>query len=97
MKYANYNGASQPAHPRRLISAFIVRCLDSIILLPAISKLSGLQPVSVAEQPWLSLTWSQTPENMFSRDVAHFVSFFVSLSSLSPARPQGIYCELELQ
>ena len=29
MSYANYKGADQPAHPRSLISAFVVRCLDS--------------------------------------------------------------------
>ena len=31
--YANNKGADQRAHPRSLISAFIVRCLNSIILL----------------------------------------------------------------
>ena len=33
MSYANNKGADQPAHPRSLISAFVVRCLDSIIFL----------------------------------------------------------------
>ena len=33
MSYANNKGADQSAHPRSLISAFIVRCLDSIISL----------------------------------------------------------------
>ena len=32
MSYANNKGAD-PAHPRSLISAFVVRCLDSIISL----------------------------------------------------------------
>ena len=31
MSYANNKGADQSAHPRSLISAFVVRCLDSII------------------------------------------------------------------
>ena len=31
----NNKGADQPAHPRSLISAFVVRCLDSIILILA--------------------------------------------------------------
>ena len=31
MPYANNKGADQPAHPRSLISAFVVRCLDSMI------------------------------------------------------------------
>ena len=30
---ANNKGADQPAHPRSLISTFVVRCLDSIIYL----------------------------------------------------------------
>ena len=31
MPYANNKGADQPAHSRSLISAFVVRCLDSTI------------------------------------------------------------------
>ena len=37
MSYANNTGADQPAHPRSLISAFVVRCLDSIIFLDSIA------------------------------------------------------------
>ena len=33
MPYANNKGTDQPAHPRSLISVFVVRCLDSIISL----------------------------------------------------------------
>ena len=42
MSYANNNGADQPAHPRSLISAFIVRCLDSIISLDSVAEISRL-------------------------------------------------------
>ena len=42
MPYANNNGADQPAHACSLISTFVVRCLDSIILLVSISEISGL-------------------------------------------------------
>ena len=38
MSYANNKGADHPAHPRSLISAFIVRCLDSVISLVSISE-----------------------------------------------------------
>ena len=38
MSYANNKGADQPAHPRSLISAFVVRCLDSIISLDSIAE-----------------------------------------------------------
>ena len=40
--YANNKGADQPAHLRSLFSAFVVRCLDSIIPLISISEISSL-------------------------------------------------------
>ena len=40
MAYANNKGADQPVHPRSLISTFVVRCLDSVICILAISKVS---------------------------------------------------------
>ena len=42
MPYANNKGADQPAHPRCLISTFVVRCLDSIMPLVSISEISRL-------------------------------------------------------
>ena len=42
MSYANNKGADKPAHPRSLISAFIVRCLDTIISLDSIAEISRL-------------------------------------------------------
>ena len=42
MPYANNKGADQPAHPRSLISAFVVRCLDSMISLDSIAEISRL-------------------------------------------------------
>ena len=65
MSYANNKGADQPAHPHSLISAFVVRCLDSII-----SRLYSLNFKTVAEQASLSLTWSETPEDKFCHGVA---------------------------
>ena len=41
MSYANNKSADQPAHPRSLISTFVVRCLDSMICTFAISKVYG--------------------------------------------------------
>ena len=41
LSYAN-KGADQPAHPHSMISAFVVRCLDSIIPLVSISEISNL-------------------------------------------------------
>ena len=73
MPYANNKGADQPAHPRSLINTFVVHCLDSMICILAISKVSRLYLVSIAEHAGLSLTWSQISEDAFSRDVAHMM------------------------
>ena len=40
MLYAINKGADQPAHPRSLISTFVVCCLDSMICILRISKVS---------------------------------------------------------
>ena len=58
----NNKGADQPAHPRSLISTFVVRCLDSIISVVSICKILSLYLVSVVEQGRLSLTWSEIPK-----------------------------------
>ena len=54
LPYANDKGADQPAHPRSLISAFVVRCLDSIIPVVSISEISSLYLAPVAAQAGLS-------------------------------------------
>ena len=40
ISYADNKGEDQTAHPRSLISAFIVCCLDSIISLDSIAEIS---------------------------------------------------------
>ena len=42
LPYANNKGADQPAHPRSLISTFVVRFLDSTIPVLVISEISRL-------------------------------------------------------
>ena len=74
MSYANNKGADQPVHPHSLISAFVVRCLDSVMSLVSVTKFSSLMLASVAEQASLSLTWSETPEDTFSHEEAHLYS-----------------------
>ena len=64
MSCANNKGTDQPAHPRSLISAFVVRCLDSISL-DSIAKMSRLQLVSVALQAGLYLAWLETLKTCF--------------------------------
>ena len=68
--YANNKGADQLAHPRSLISAFVVRCLNSIISLDSIAEISRLYLASVATQADLCLAWSETSEDTFCRVVA---------------------------
>ena len=55
------------AHPRSLISAFVVRYLDSIMSIAAISR---LQLASVAAQADLCLALSETSEDTFFHDEA---------------------------
>ena len=57
ISYTNNKGADQPAHPRSLISVFVVHCLDSAMSLVSVTKISSLMLASVAEQASLSLTW----------------------------------------
>ena len=64
-RHRSASSSVQPAHRRSLISAFVVRCLDSIVPILVISKISRLQLVSVAEQSGLSLTLSETPKTGF--------------------------------
>ena len=63
--YVNNKGADQPAHPRSLISAFVVRSLVSIIPLVSIYEISSLYLASVVAQAGLSLPWSQTLKTGF--------------------------------
>ena len=92
MPYANNKYADQPAHSRSLISAFVVRCLDSLIPLVSISKISSLYLASVAAQAGLSLTLSQTPEDRFSRGMAQITDtgLYCLAGSVCP-RPKEHY------
>ena len=72
MAYADSKGADQAAHLRKLISAFVIRYLDSIITIVGISKLPRLLTASESEHSRLSLTGSHTSTGRFSHDVAHF-------------------------
>ena len=59
----------------QMISAFVVHCLDSIISLDSIADQDSSYVASVAAQAGLSLAWSETPEDMFCRVVAHINSY----------------------
>ena len=55
----------------RAVSAFVVRCLDSVMSLDSVTKTSSFMLASVAEQASLSPTWSETPVDTLSHDEAH--------------------------
>ena len=71
MPYANNKGAEQPAHPLNLISIFVVRCLELLLIsLASIFAISSLQHSSVAEQaedrfsPYLAHMQNTLPESV---------------------------------
>ena len=66
MPYANNKCTDQPANLRSPISAFVIRCLESIIPLVSISEISSIYLASVAEQARLCFTWSVTRRQIFS-------------------------------
>ena len=59
--FANNTSADQHAHPRILISAFVIRFLESNICELTISEISFHWLVSVAEETGLKLALSDTP------------------------------------
>ena len=63
--FANNTGADQPAHPRRLISAFVIRLSRSIISRLATSEISIFWLISEAEETGLKLALSETPKTGF--------------------------------
>ena len=63
--FATNKGAVQPAHPRRLISTFGIRYLESINFKRAASKISIFLVVSVAEETGLNLALSENPKTGF--------------------------------
>ena len=58
--FANNKGAEQPAHLRSLISAFVIRLLESIISKHATSQVLIFELIYVAEETGLSLALSET-------------------------------------
>ena len=70
MPYVTNKGTDQPAHPRSLISAFVVHCLDSIIPLVSISSFKPLAGLCSCAGRFGS-TLVANDEDRFSRDEAH--------------------------
>ena len=70
---ANNNGADQPAHLRSLVSAIVIRLLQSTISTLSAKEISSFKLVSVAEETGLKLTLSESPEDRFSCNKAQFL------------------------
>ena len=69
MPYANNKGADQPAHPRSLISTFVVRCLDDMYT-------CGIQSIKILASFCCWADWFESylvEKDMFSYDVAHMI------------------------
>ena len=63
--FANSKGADQPAHTLRLISAFVIHILESLISKLATNEISFFLLVSVAGETGLILALSETPKTGF--------------------------------
>ena len=63
--FANNTGADQPAHPRSLISAFVIRFVESIICKLGTGEISIFWLVPVAKETGLKLALSETPKTGF--------------------------------
>ena len=83
--FANIKGADQPAHPCRLISAFVIPFLESIISKLATCKFSIFKRVSEAEETGLSFALLETPKTGFvtSRSIRYFTDRGLSSYDLS--------------
>ena len=67
LPYANSKGADQLAQPGSLISAFVIRCLDSTLYNICSFYMQNLKPLA-SLYSWvgdLSLTWSEIPKTDF--------------------------------
>ena len=90
-RFANNKGADRPAHPHSLVSAFVIRLLESIISRLATSEISIFYLVSVAEQAGLNLSLSETPKTGFGPFLTTETKDIIKSYSIFCA-----YCELLL-
>ena len=63
--FANNTGADQPAHTRSLISAFVIRYLESTVVKLAPCKIIFFYLISKAKETGLSLALLETPKTGF--------------------------------
>ena len=78
--FANNKGADQPAHPRRLISAFVIRFLGSIISKLATCEISIFKQVSVAEETGFDSRFVGNHEDRFCRVEAQLYMYLLTVT-----------------
>ena len=71
--FANNKCADQPAHPRSLISAFVIRILENIIAKLTTGEISIFQLVFEANETGLSLALLGTTKTSFVVMMPHNV------------------------
>ena len=73
-----HTGADQPAHPRSLFSAFVIRFLESIISKLATSEILIFWLVYIAEQAGLNLALPETPKTGFLAAGPIYLVYYIS-------------------
>ena len=74
-----------------LISAFVIHFLNNFICKLATGEIPIFYIVSVAEETRLNLALRESPEDMFSRDEAQIIFYFLVHKTFVLAYAQGTY------
>ena len=72
-EFGNNTGTDQPAHPRSLISAFVVRFLESIIIYTCYERSFDFLASRCSLAGWFESHFFGNPEDRFCRFEAHIV------------------------
>ena len=78
--FANNKGTDQPAHPRSLISTFVIRLLESIVSRLAASNILIFILVIAAEQGGLNITFSETQRQGLLRQGPYFLTIKILIN-----------------
>ena len=80
--FANNTGADQPAHPRSLISAYVIRFLKSIISKLASREIFNFLASLCSLGDWFESYFVGNLEDRFSRDEAQIRKFMIQVIQL---------------
>ena len=73
----NNTGADQPAHPRRVVSALVIRLLESILYILATSEIPIFSASLCSWGYWFESHFVGNPEDRFSRGEAHLIMLYL--------------------